>query len=416
LNLLYHLGLWLYRLIARLMSPFYTKAALFTEGHNGLISKIKQQISHDNPIVWFHCASLGEFEQGRPIIEGYKVREPDHKILLTFFSPSGYEVRKGSPLADWVFYMPLDTRRNARRFLDIVQPSKAIFVKYEFWYNFLITLKKRRIPTYVVSATFRPSQPFFRWYGAFFRRMLRNITLLFVQNQSSKELLLQIGFMNTVVAGDTRFDRVWAQSQLPCHLPVVEAFCDQTKKQEICVVGSSWPQDEALLLQALRERPALSLIIAPHEIDSSHIDQIMERFASFHPTRYSHTPIAGGLSSDSRVLVIDTIGLLSSLYRYGSIAYVGGGFGDGIHNILEAAVYGIPVLFGPRYQKFNEATDLVSLGGARSIQTDRELIAQMREWIDTPQNCIEAGQICGHYVKEHVGATGTVLEHISLNL
>ncbi|MCL2728344.1 MAG: polysaccharide pyruvyl transferase family protein, partial [Bacteroidales bacterium] len=309
MNLLYHLGLWLYRLIARLMSPFYAKAALFTKGRNGLISNIKQKVSHDKPIVWFHCASLGEFEQGRPIIEGYKIREPEHKILLTFFSPSGYEVRKEHPVADWVFYMPLDTRRNARRFLDAVQPSKAIFVKYEFWYNFLIALKKREIPTYVVSATFRPSQPFFRWYGAFFRRMLRNFTLLFVQNQASKELLAQIGFNNAVMAGDTRFDRVWAQAQLSCHLPVVEAFCGSDEKQDICVVGSSWAQDEALLLQALKERMSLKLILAPHEIDASRIGHIMEQFASFCPVRYSQASVDKVVPPESRVLVVDTMGL-----------------------------------------------------------------------------------------------------------
>ena len=413
MNLLYHLGLWLYRLIARMMSPFYTKAALFTKGRSGLFDGIKQQISHDKPIVWFHCASLGEFEQGRPIMEGYKIKEPEHKILLTFFSPSGYEVRKGSPVADWVFYMPLDTKRNARRFLDTVQPSKAIFVKYEFWYNFLVALKKRSIPIYIVSATFRPSQPFFKWYGAFFRRMLRNFTLLFVQNQLSKELLTQIGFLNTVVAGDTRFDRVWAQAQQQCHLPIVEAFCNQVENQEVCVVGSSWPQDEALLLQALKERPTLRLIIAPHEIDSSRIDQIMEQFFPYHPVRYSQASIAEESLTESRVLVVDAMGLLSSLYRYGSMAYVGGGFGDGIHNILEAAVYGIPILFGLRYQNFNEALDLTHLGGAYSVKTDKELIAKMGEWIDMPHKCTEAGQICKQYVTEHIGATPTILDHIS---
>ena len=412
MNLFYHLGLWTYRLFARLISPFYAKAALFTKGHDGLISNIKKQVSHDKPIVWFHCASLGEFEQGRPIMEGYRTREPEHKILLTFFSPSGYEVRKKSPLADWIFYMPLDTKRNVKRFLDAVQPSKAIFVKYEFWYNFLTALKKRQIPTYFVSATFRSSQPFFKWYGAFFRRMLRNIAVLFVQNQASKELLEQVGYHNAVVAGDTRFDRVWAQAQLQCHFPVVDIFCNQTDTQNICVAGSTWPPDEALLLQALQEYPSLRLILVPHQVETSHIEQIMQQYVPFCPIRYSHALVENTFCPQSRVLVVDSIGMLSSLYRFGSMAYIGGGFGEGIHNILEAAVYGIPVIFGPRYHNFNEAVDLALTGGAYSIKSKEELLSQIGSWITLPQKCAEAGQACRRYVENHVGATPKVLESI----
>ena len=411
LNLFYHIGLWLYRLIVRLISPFHAKAALFNEGHNGLIFKIKEQITHEKPIVWFHCASLGEFEQGRPIIEEYRRREPEHNIVVTFFSPSGYEPKKSISMAEWVFYLPLDTKRNVRRFLDTVQPVKAIFIKYEFWHNYLAALKKRKIPTYVVSAIFHPSQPFFKWYGAVFRRILRTFTLIFVQNQESKELLRQIDFTNVMVAGDTRFDRVWAQAQIPCTLPMVDAFL-RTSHQTVCVAGSTWPQDEALLLQALHVFPSLKLILVPHEVDQHRITSILEHFSAFFPIPYSRLSQNEKVPEGSRVLVVDTIGLLSSLYRYGTMAYVGGGFGDGIHNILEAAVYGIPVIFGPRYQRFNEAKALIQAHGAHSIQTSRELNTQLGIWLAEPQICSEAGSVCRAYVENHTGATERILEQI----
>ena len=417
LNLFYHLGLWLYRLIARLISPFNIKAALFTKGHNGLISKIKREICHDKPVVWFHCASLGEFEQGRPIIEAYSLAQPQHKIVVTFFSPSGYEVKKGDSIADWIFYFPLDTKRNARRFLDTVQPVKAIFIKYEFWYNYLVALKKRSVPTYIVSATFHASQPFFKWYGAFFRRMLRTFTFLFVQNQASATLLERIDFKNVVVAGDTRFDRVWAQAQLPCSLPVIEAFCQQNQDvelpQKICVAGSTWPRDEVLLCQALHEQERLKLILVPHVIDSAHIAAIMEQFAPFSPLQYTKLKGVEIVVDSSRVVVVDTMGLLSSLYRFGSIAYVGGGFEDGIHNILEAAVYGIPIVFGPNYAKFNEAVDLVKMGGAYSVRNGQELISHLNVWINDPHDHEKEGAKCLDYVKEHVGATRLIIKYIA---
>ena len=412
LNLLYHFGLWLYRLIARLIAPFYAKAALFTKGHNRLIFKMRKQITHDKPIVWFHCASLGEFEQGRPIMEGYRKRAPDCKIVLTFFSPSGYETKKEDPVADWIFYLPLDTKRNARRFLNTIQPVKAIFIKYEFWYNYLVALKKRNISTYIVSATFRSSQPFFKWYGAFFRRMLRTFSLLFVQNQASKDLLNRIHFTNAVVAGDTRFDRVWEQAQLPCSLPVIEAFCSQVSKQEICVAGSTWPRDEAILVQALKAHPKLRLILVPHEVNPAHITQIVEQFSLFSPVLYSQLSHYEVFPIQSKVLVVDAIGLLSSLYRFGSMAYVGGGFLDGIHNIPEAAVYSVPVLFGPNYKKFNEAVDLIKLGGAHVVHTFQEVTAQIGLWLMAPQRCIEEGQICFGYVQRNLGATQMILDNM----
>jgi len=417
LNLFYHLGLWLYRLTARLIAPFYPKAALFSKGHAGLIARIRSRIDRDAPIVWFHCASLGEFEQGRPIMEAYRNQMPTHKILLTFFSPSGYEIKKDDPVADWIFYFPMDTCRNVRRFLNAVAPCKVIFIKYEFWYNYLKALKKRGIPTYIVSANFMDSQPFFAWYGAFFRRMLRTFTLLFVQNPESKALLSRIGFTNVVVAGDTRFDRVWARAQSDCSLPVVDAFLhnqgqEVNSGQEICVAGSTWPRDESLLCQALKAHPSLKLILVPHEVDAGHIGRIMEQFVDFCPVRYSQCSDTNNFLTASRVLVVDSIGLLSLLYRYGSMAYVGGGFEQGIHNTLEAAVYGVPVVFGPNYTKFNEAMDLIRLGGAHCVRSGQELMACFDRWIADTQARREEGAICLRYVKEHTGATQVVLQQL----
>ena len=418
MNLLYHLWLWLYRLIAIMISPFHVKAALFSKGHRGLISKIKQQVSHDAPIVWFHCSSLGEFEQGRPIIEGYRFAHPEHKIVVTFFSPSGYEVIKGNPVADWIYYLPLDTCRNVRRFLNEIQPIKAIFIKYEFWYNFLRSLNRRNIPTFLVSATFRPSQPFFKWYGTVFRRMLHMFSQLFVQDHVSAALLGKTGITNVVVAGDTRFDRVWKQSQQPCTLPIVEAFCKLANDQMgamICVAGSTWPRDEVLLCHTLEKYKQLRLVLVPHEIDAQHIESIIEQFAAFNPVRYSHVYNIEMIRKDTRVLMVDTIGLLSSLYRFGSMAYVGGGFENGIHNILEAAVYGIPVVFGPNYEKFNEAVALVGLGGAFAIGNRHELAARIGLWLSDSQARIQAGGVCAEYVESHGGATGIVLHNILVN-
>ena len=393
------------------MVPFYPKAALFNRGHIGLMARIRSQVEGQAPVVWFHCASLGEFEQGRPIIEAYRMLDSGDKILLTFFSPSGYEVKKDDPIADWIFYCPLDTRRNVKRFLDAVRPCKAIFIKYEFWYNYLTALKKRNISTYLVSANFIPSQPFFAWYGAIFRRMLRTFTLLFVQNSDSAALLSRIGFNNVVVAGDTRFDRVWARAQSDCHLPVVEAFV-RNPEQIVCVAGSTWPRDEALLVQMLKLHPSLKIVLAPHEVDDPHICRIMMQFSDFSPTKYSLLSASDPILPSSRVLVVDKIGLLSLLYRFGSMAYIGGGFDQGIHNILEAAAYGIPVVFGPHYQKFNEALALIQLGGAHTVGTGAELAAQLGRWIKDPQAIRDEGEVCLRYVREHLGATEVVLQNI----
>ena len=413
LNLFYHIGLWCYRLASCLLAPFYAKAALYHRGHKGLLAKISQTIDHKAPIVWFHCASLGEFEQGRPIIERYRESYPDEKILLTFFSPSGYEPRKNYEGADWVFYLPLDTQCNVRRFLDAVQPSKAIFIKYEFWYNFLRNLKKRGIPTFVVSAIFLPSQPFFKWYGGFFRRMLNCFTRLFVQDEASLALLQSIGIRQAEISGDSRFDRVWAQAQQPKVSPCINAFCADGRP--VCVAGSTWPRDEAILHEVLQAFPELKIILVPHEIDKPRIAQIVKNFAPFSPMCFSQIHSKNTdptFSPQNRVLVVDALGWLSSIYSVGNWAYVGGGFEDGIHNILEAAVYGIPVLFGPHYHKYNEAKELIALGGAQSIRTGKEATDCIQTWIHQPLLCQKAGVICADYVRTHIGATEKVLQNI----
>jgi 3-deoxy-D-manno-octulosonic-acid transferase len=405
-----------------LLAPFYAKAALYHRGHKGLLPKIVRAIDHKAPVVWFHCASMGEFEQGRPIMERYRQLYPDEKILLTFFSPSGYEPRKNYEGADWVFYLPLDTLHNVRRFLDAVQPSKAIFIKYEFWYNYLRILKKRDIPTYVVSAVFRPSQPFFKWYGGFFRRMLSCFTRVLVQDKASLDLLQSIGIQQVKISGDTRFDRVCTQAQQPKVPACVKAFC--ADERPVCVAGSTWPRDEAILREALRAFPELKIILVPHEVDLPRITQVLLNFTEFSPHWFSQfqsndadqacelNAVKPVFSPQSRVLVIDAMGWLSSIYSVGNWAYVGGGFEDGIHNILEAAVYGIPVLFGPQYHKYNEAKELIALGGVHSIRTASEALTHIQLWMQESSRRQSAGSICADYVRTHIGATEKVLENI----
>ncbi|MDR2359318.1 MAG: 3-deoxy-D-manno-octulosonic acid transferase, partial [Prevotellaceae bacterium] len=382
---LYNIGVYLYSLIILVVSPLNKKANLFRRGRKHGYKQWKIIGQDDAPIAWFHCSSLGEFEQGRPLMEAYRNQFPAHKILLTFFSPSGYEIRKNYTGADWTLYLPLDTPRNARRFVTMVKPKIVIFIKYDFWHNLLRALKKQAVPVYVASAIFRPSQAFFQWYGGFFRKMLHACRYLFVQNNASKELLASIGITNVFVTGDTRFDRVWKLAQTPEKLPAVEKF---SAGQPTIIAGSTWPADEEKLAAAFAVLPAnAKLVIVPHEIHEEHLAAIARRFAPFGVTRYSMgngEQETGNEKQDNfvhRVLVLDTIGMLSSVYRYGTVAYIGGGFGAGIHNTLEAAVYGIPVVFGPNYQRFREAGDLIAQGGAASYTTGKELAALLQKWL-----------------------------------
>lgn len=384
------------------------KTLLFFTGRKGQWKRLSATFrdeDRNNPPLWVHCASLGEFEQGRPVMEAYRQMFPGKKILLTFFSPSGHEIRKNTPLADYVFYLPLDTPRNARRFLDLVRPGAALFVKYEFWYFYLTTLKKRNIPAYLISARFRSDQPFFKIYGAPFRRMLHCFTHLFVQDGSSLNLLSSLAgsSLPVTVAGDTRFDQVAGNASRDNTPDLFKELV----REPVLIAGSTWPRDEVILERLAGEIPELQLIIAPHEVHPSHLSSIARLFAKWDPVFFS----AVKEGPQPKVLVIDTIGILSSLYRYGTICYVGGGFNpSGIHNTLEAAVYGKPLVFGPNYKKFGEACDLIRLGAATGFRDYKTCLEALRPWIKDPSLREKAGRAGRDYVLKNTGATRLILE------
>lgn len=404
---LYSVLLRIYFILVLVASISNEKAKKWIRGRRGIFKKLRTQIPQGENIVWFHCASLGEFEQGRPVIEAYRKKYPSHKILLTFFSPSGYEIRKNYEGADYIYYLPLDTYYNAKRFINIVKPQAAIFVKYEFWYFYLQALRRNSIPTYVISAIFRPNQAFFRWYGGMFRKMLKGYKQLFVQNQSSSDLLSTIGVSNVTISGDTRFDRVAAIAENVKQLPIVESFVGDSFA---LIAGSTWPDDEQLLAQLVNEVSDLKIVIAPHEIGESHIQEILGRLEGKNVIRYTQ---ADAISvQDAQVLIVDTIGILSSVYRFGKIAYIGGGFGVGIHNTLEAATFGLPIVFGPNYQKFQEAKDLVALGGAFSIQNYNQLNEVICRLMKNTLTLDGASQVSGRYIAENVGATAKIMQHL----
>ncbi|RYU79010.1 3-deoxy-D-manno-octulosonic acid transferase [Hymenobacter persicinus] len=405
---LYSLGLQLYALLLRVVAPFVPKAAQWTKGRRGLLPHIRQALAAETaPRVWFHCASLGEFEQGRPLLEAFRQAHPDYKIVLTFFSPSGYEIRKSWPGADYVFYLPLDTAANACAFLDAVQPRLAVFVKYEFWYYFLTALHQRQIPVICVSAIFRPNQVFFKPWGGLFRRILRSFTHIFTQNEESTELLRKLGLRQVSTAGDTRFDTVVATAAATAReLPVLSAFA--ADGAPVLVVGSSWPADVTMLTPALRELApaAMRVIVAPHELHETGLRQVDELLPG-QVLRYSQaTPET---APAARILLIDSIGLLRELYRYGSVAYVGGAFGKGLHNTLEAAVFGLPLLFGPNFGKFQEARDLVQQGGADAVQDAEELETALKFLIFNPDQRQPIVAQNKEYVRAKAGATATIM-------
>lgn len=403
----YNFGLSLYAWVIRLASARHRKARLWTEGRKDLFRRMTEAIDPDARIVWIHVASLGEFEQGRPIIERIRKSHPEYKILLTFFSPSGYEIRKDYKGVDYVFYLPIDTPRNARRFLDAAHPEIAIFVKYEFWLNLLRELRRRKIRTYIVSAIFRRNSVFFRPYGGMWRQALESFDTLFVQNEESKRLLAELGFDNVVVAGDTRFDRVAEIARAAKHIDVVERFKGDSR---LFVAGSTWGPDEELLIRLMNENPEVKFVIAPHEMDEGRIERLIAE------TRGGALRYTGCTSRTSygrrQLLILDTVGLLASVYGYADWSYIGGGFGVGIHNTLEAATFGLPVAFGPNYRKFKEARDLVTLGAARSI-TDYE---SLRAWYiplrDNEEFLQKTCRIAKDYTMRHQGATGIIVKTI----
>lgn len=413
---MYSLIINLYALIVRLISPFHRKARLMIKGHREVYRKLREEIDPQAKYIWLHAASLGEFEQGRPIIEYIKENYPEFKILLTFFSPSGYEVRKNYELADIVCYLPFDKKRNVKRFIKLANPHIAIFIKYEFWYNYINRLHKKGIPTYMVSAIFRPNQFFFKWYGKPYQKMLRYYQCICVQDDNSKQLLASIGVDNVKVCGDTRFDRVIDIRNRAKELPIADAFSytQEGSKQLTLVAGSSWPKDEDILINYFNNNPELKLIIAPHEIHEAHLSYI-ESILSRPSIRYSQVSETDDLKSYD-CLIVDSFGLLSSLYRYGEIAYIGGGFGVGIHNILEAAVYGIPVIFGPNFKKFREAHQLIESGGGYSIHNETSFLGLMDEFIQYPDVLHSAGDCADKYVKENSGVVKRVLDILQKNL
>lgn len=399
---LYNIGIRLYYLIIWLASFFNPKAKLWIKGRR------QQSFVRYQNSIWFHFASLGEFEQGRPVLEQMKLTYPDRPIVITFFSPSGYEVRKNTPLADAVYYLPLDTRTNAIRYIKAIDPSIAIFTKYEYWYHFFAQLYKRRIPLYIISGIFRDEQVFFKWYGGMHRKMLKCVRHFFLQDEHSKQLLAGININNTTVSGDTRFDRVWTNASNPKQLPEVEQFIGSHKTM-IC--GSTWPDDEKLLAELVSEYPDWKFIFAPHELSMEKINHLADLLPPDSCIKYSALPITEG-GNNRQCLIIDNMGMLSSLYQYGAIAYIGGGFGVGIHNTLEAAAFGIPVIFGPNYHKFNEAKALIALEAGFSISNEAELRTIIEKLTTDAAYYTASCQQAKQYVDTKKGATEKIVSFI----
>lgn len=409
-GVLFTIGVGLLRAVYRIAALVNPKARRFREGRHEQAESLRLAFpgNHPQPLVWFHCASLGEFEQGRPVIEALKASRTDVRILLTFFSPSGYEVRKNYPLADHVFYLPWDTSDAAEWFASTVRPALAVFVKYEFWYHYSLALKQHNIPLISISAIFHPSHIYFKAHGFAFRSILRNFSYFFVQNEESLRLLQSIDIVNASVAGDTRFDRVAEIASAQTTNPIASNFRGSDK---VMVIGSAWPEDMAVLLPFMNEhKGSLKFIVAPHEISESFMSSIEKSFAG-KSVRYSKTSVG---TQDASLLLVDTIGLLSQLYRYGDYAFVGGGFKQGLHNILEAACYGIPVFFGGTapYDKYQEAVDLVKQGGAFAIGSTPELDTAFKSVSGNDESYRKAAEVCRGYVQSNRGATQKITDYL----
>ena len=402
--------------ILKILALFSPKMKLFVDGRKSVFQTLKNKIHPEDKVFWFHAASLGEYEQGLPVIEKVKSEFPHHKIVVTFFSPSGYEVRKNNTIADVTVYLPLDSKANAKQFLNLVHPDKVFFIKYEFWPNYLNELKHRTISTYLISGIFRENQVFFKWYGGFYRNALNAFNYFFVQNEKSKRLLESIGFSNIKVSGDTRFDRVVAILEKDNSLDFIEQF---KNTQKTIVVGSSWPKDEELLVQFINDfaDEKLKFIIAPHNIKEEQIQNLRKSITKstvlFSEKDEMLNRNQKDKISDFQVFIIDTIGILTKIYSYADVAYVGGGFGNpGVHNILEPATFGIPIVIGPNYSHFAEATALVALEGCVSINNPKDLIEVLTELIYKDPIREEKGHICETFVQMNKGATNTIFKSI----
>jgi len=437
-KLLYNLFLALYSIGIRISSLWNPKAQKWLNGRKNIFEKISTPGPSGGKVIWMHCASLGEFEQGRPLLEELKTISSSGsaeklKIVLTFFSPSGYEVMKDYSGADHVFYLPMDSKENAGKFLDAVDPTLVLWVKYEYWYYYLSEIKQRKIPVILVSGIFRPGQPFFSWYGGFWKKMLGAFTHFFVQNTASKQLLASLGFTENVqVNGDTRFDRVLEIAANFKHVPCIESFCGNSP---VIVAGSTWDEDEIELLHFVKVNPQIKFIIAPHEISAARLAAVKAAFTD--AVFYSEMVKPEGIENDSlhpvnpqghaggqrstvneqrsmpKVLIIDNMGMLSRLYQYATVTYVGGGFGaDGVHNVLEAAVYGKPVVFGPEYEKFNEAVELLQAGGAVSVDGPVSLEKVLQKLLTDDAERKNTGEAAGQFVLKHGGATRAIMQFI----
>jgi 3-deoxy-D-manno-octulosonic-acid transferase len=390
---------------------------LFVEGRKSVFDTLKNNIQEFDKTIWFHAASLGEYEQGLPVIGKVKEQFPQHKIVLTFFSPSGYEVRKNNTVADVTLYLPLDTISNAKQFLKVVHPEMVFFIKYEFWPNYLKELKNQNIKTYLISGIFRENQVFFKWYGGFYRKALKTFTYFFAQNESFKLLLQSIGFSNVSISGDTRFDRVVAILEKDNTLDFIAAF---KNNQPTIVIGSSWPKDEGLLIQYIESAPQnVKFIIAPHNINHNQIlnlkTQISKKTILFSEKEEMLKQVQQDKIEDFQVFIIDTIGILTKIYSYADIVYVGGGFGNpGVHNVLEPATFGIPIVMGPNYSHFAEATALVGLGGCVAVKNQSELNDAFNLLLQNEEERLEKGHICSTFVQMNKGATAHILSNIKI--
>lgn len=390
---------------AALFSP---KMKLFVDGRKNVFEILKEKIKPEDKTIWFHSASLGEYEQGLPVIEKIKEKYPAHKIIVTFFSPSGYEVRKNNNIADVTIYLPLDTKSNAKQFLKLARPELTFFIKYEFWLNYLEELKKLKTPVYLISGIFRDNQMFFKWYGGFYRKALETFTYFFVQNEDSKNKIESIGFHNVIVSGDTRFDRVNAILERDNSLEFIETF---KNSHPLIVIGSSWPKDEAVLTEYINQASSsVKFIIAPHNIKPEQIESLKKGITK---KTVLFSEKENKTLADYNVFIIDTVGLLTKIYSYGTIAYVGGGFGNpGIHNILEPATFGIPIVIGPNYSRFAEAIELVHLKGCTVISTSEELKEFFDRLLSDEDFLRKKGEICSLYIQNNKGATDTIIKSI----
>jgi len=410
MKFIYNIFIWLYPIVARLISGQNEKAKLWVKGRKGIFEQLEAAFkSNINPVIWIHCSSLGEFEQGRPVMEALKAKDATSKILLTFFSPSGYEIRKNYDGADWIFYLPMDSALNAKRFFSIVKPKLIIFVKYEFWYYYLQQAKLQNINTILISGVFRESQPFFKWYGDFNRETLRFFSWLFVQNSMSVALLKEIGIENNVtISGDTRFDRVITIANQFEPIPLIEQFIGNCKK--VVVAGSTWLEDDEVIYHYTITHPEIKFILAPHDIQKSRIEEC----SKFYPKAIRFSQLKEATETlKSNVLIIDNIGMLSKLYHYATICFIGGGFGgDGVHNVLEAAVYGKPIVFGEEYSKYREAIELVEIVGAFSVINTLELESILNKLFSDNLLYNKTCGLAGDYVKSNAGATNVIMQYL----